>query len=48
MTRDEAVAGSRHPMLARHGEVREAPQYSGRVVDAAWRCPFHYAGAKEA
>ncbi len=48
MTRDEAVAGSRNPMLARHGEVSEAPQYSGRQVDAAWRCPFHYAGDKPA
>lgn len=44
MARDEAVAGSRNPMLARHGEVSEASQYSGRVVDAAWRCPFHYGG----
>ncbi|MEH3046000.1 guanitoxin biosynthesis heme-dependent pre-guanitoxin N-hydroxylase GntA [Sphingomonas adhaesiva] len=48
MARDEAVAGSRNPMLARHGEASEAPQYSGRVVDAAWRCPFHYAGEKPA
>lgn len=48
MVRDEAVAGSRNPMLARHGDVSEASQYSGRVVDAAWRCPFHYAGEKPA
>lgn len=44
MVRDETLAGSRNPMLARHGEVSEASQYSGRVVDAAWRCPFHYGG----
>lgn len=44
MTRDEAVAGSRNPMLTRHGEASEARQYSGRAVDAAWRCPFHYSG----
>ncbi|MBO9712062.1 guanitoxin biosynthesis heme-dependent pre-guanitoxin N-hydroxylase GntA [Sphingomonas sp.] len=44
LTRDEALAGSRNPMLARHGEASEARQYSGRVVDADWRCPFHYAG----
>jgi FPC/CPF motif-containing protein YcgG len=44
MVRDEAVAGSRNPMLARHGEASEARQYSGRAVDAQWRCPFRYAG----
>jgi hypothetical protein len=47
MVRDEAVAGSRNPMLARHGEMSEARQYSGRVVEADWRCPFHYAGSGE-
>lgn len=46
MVRDEAVAGSRNPMLARHGEASEARQYSGRLVDGDWRCPFHYAGPK--
>ena len=45
MLRDEALAGSRNPMLTRHGELSEARQYSGRVVDAEWRCPFRYAGA---
>ena len=44
MVRDEAVAGSRNPMLARHGEASEARQYSGRMVEPDWRCPFHYAG----
>jgi uncharacterized protein len=44
MVRDEALAGSRNPMLARHGEASEARQYSGRAVDEAWRCPFHYKG----
>jgi FPC/CPF motif-containing protein YcgG len=44
MVRDEALAGSRNPMLARHGEASEARQYSGRVVDDAWQCPFHYKG----
>jgi FPC/CPF motif-containing protein YcgG len=47
MVRDEAVAGSRNPMLARHGETSEARQYSGRAVDGAWRCPFSYGGAAE-
>ncbi|HEX8486844.1 guanitoxin biosynthesis heme-dependent pre-guanitoxin N-hydroxylase GntA [Sphingomonas sp.] len=46
MVRDEAIAGSRNPMLSRHGDLSEARQYSGRVVDADWRCPFHYAGSK--
>lgn len=44
MVRDEALAGSRNPMLSRHGETSEARQYSGRVVDADWACPFHYKG----
>ncbi len=38
--RDEALNGSANPMLARFGEISEARQYSGRLVDAAWRCPF--------
>lgn len=44
LVRDEALAGSRNPMLARHGAASEARQYSGRAVDDAWRCPFHYSG----
>ncbi|GAA0299708.1 guanitoxin biosynthesis heme-dependent pre-guanitoxin N-hydroxylase GntA [Sphingomonas oligophenolica] len=47
LVRDEALAGSRNPMLARHGEASEARQYSGRVVGDGWKCPFHYAGAPE-
>lgn len=47
MVRDEKVAGSRNPMLARHGELSEARQYSGRVVEPGWRCPFSYSGAEE-
>jgi len=27
-------------MLARHGEASPAAQYSGRVVDEDWVCPF--------
>ena len=46
LVRDEAFAGSRNPMLARHGEASEARQYSGRAVDAGWRCPFQYAGGE--
>lgn len=44
MKRDEAVAGSRNPMLAEHGELSAARQYSGRAVTPAWQCPFHYRG----
>ena len=40
LQRDEVLAGSANPMLARHGEVSEARQYSGRAVDEGWRCPF--------
>ena len=42
MVRDEALAGSRNPMLTRHGEASEARQYSGRKVEPEWRCPFRY------
>jgi uncharacterized protein len=45
LVRDEALAGSRNPMLARHGAASEARQYSGRVVGDGWACPFHYRGA---
>ena len=38
--RDVALAGSANPMLARHGEASEARQYSGRLVDEDWQCPF--------
>jgi FPC/CPF motif-containing protein YcgG len=38
--RDIAFSGSANPMLARHGELSEARQYSGRAVDRHWRCPF--------
>lgn len=44
MVRDEALAGSRNPMLQRHGEASEARQYSGRAVESDWRCPFSYSG----
>ncbi len=45
LVRDEALAGSRNPMLSRHGDTSEARQYSGRVVGNDWACPFRYAGA---
>jgi hypothetical protein len=40
LARDSALDGSPNPMLAEHGKVSEAPQYSGRRVEADWRCPF--------
>ncbi len=42
--RDVAIAGSANPMLARHGEISEARQYSGRAVDDTWKCPFKFNG----
>lgn len=41
MERDIRLAGSANPMLARFGESSEARQYSGRIVNAEWRCPYH-------
>ena len=40
LLRDEALAGTINPMLAPHGEVSAARQYSGRSVGQDWRCPF--------
>lgn len=40
MDRDVAAAGTENPMLARHGTISEARQYSGRAVDSDWICPF--------
>jgi FPC/CPF motif-containing protein YcgG len=37
---DRALQGGPNPMLATFGERSEASQYSGRTVDADWRCPF--------
>lgn len=46
LVRDELLAGSRNPMLARYGESSEARQYSGRQVGEGWEAPFEYTGAK--
>lgn len=40
LARDLAANGSTNPMLAQHGSVSEARQYSGRAVDDSWVCPF--------
>ena len=41
LERDRQLAGDINPMLARHGESSEARQYSGRLVQEDWECPFH-------
>ncbi|GHD22358.1 guanitoxin biosynthesis heme-dependent pre-guanitoxin N-hydroxylase GntA [Tianweitania populi] len=40
LDRDVKLAGDINPMLARHGSISEARQYSGRAVNDDWRCPF--------
>ena len=40
LSRDVALAGSVNPMLASHGTMSAARQYSGRAVEDGWRCPF--------
>jgi FPC/CPF motif-containing protein YcgG len=40
ISRDVALAGSPNPMLAVHGDMSAARQYSGRAVSGNWRCPF--------
>ncbi|MGB5077183.1 MAG: guanitoxin biosynthesis heme-dependent pre-guanitoxin N-hydroxylase GntA [Sphingorhabdus sp.] len=44
LERDARVAGSINPMLAQHGEVSAARQYSGRAVGSDWKCPYERAG----
>ena len=48
LDRDEKLAGSINPMLARHGSISEARQYSGRVVSEEWACPYHRKSDKAA
>lgn len=38
--RDLDYSGSINPMLFDYGEKSEAPQYSGRMTDADYTCPF--------
>lgn len=40
LQRDEQLQGSINPMLAPHGSVSEARQYSGRAVDDGWTSHF--------
>ncbi len=39
--RDLNINGSVNPMLSQHGHTSEVKQYSGRVVEDNWKCPFH-------
>lgn len=38
---DELLQGSINPVLRDHGTETETRQYSGRQVEANWKCPFH-------
>lgn len=40
--RDEKFSGSKNPMLDNFGDSSEAFQYSGRMIENNWECPFHY------
>jgi FPC/CPF motif-containing protein YcgG len=40
-SRDQGLQGSLNPNLDDWGARSEARQYSGRPVEADWRCPFH-------
>lgn len=48
LDRDVAVAGTLNPMLAQHGSISAARQYSGRAVEAGWVCPFSGRGDRDA
>ena len=40
LARDMEFDGKPNPMVARHGDISEARQYSGRAVGEDWECPF--------
>jgi len=40
--RELNLQGSINPMLSDYGNASEARQYSGRVVEKDWRCPFKH------
>lgn len=45
LTRDADLDGEPNPMVARHGDISEARQYSGRAVGSDWHCPLSPRGA---
>ncbi len=40
LERDIKLSGSINPMLAQHGTSPASMQYSGRVLEEGWKCPF--------
>lgn len=46
--RDLEIAGTTNPMIAQHGSVSSARQYSGRAVEDDWRCPYSGRGRQDA
>lgn len=40
--KDKLLQGNTNPMLNDFGEKSEARQYSGRIVNNSWKCPFHH------
>lgn len=48
ISRDIALAGEANPMLAEHGKLSAARQYSGRKVSGDWQCPFSGRSARDA
>ena len=40
LQRDERFSGSLNPMLAQHGQSPATMQYSGRLLEEGWKCPF--------
>jgi FPC/CPF motif-containing protein YcgG len=45
--RDRALQGNENPMMSDFGTRSEARQYSGRLVDEHWTCPFHPGSAHQ-
>lgn len=43
--RDRAIQGSENPMLSDFGARSEARQYSGRLIEEDWECPFQFGGS---
>ncbi len=43
LARDQKLSGGANPMIAEYGQISEARQYSGRMVNSMWKCPFHAA-----
>jgi FPC/CPF motif-containing protein YcgG len=41
-SRDEALQGFINPILTDFGDSSETKQYSGRLVEQNWKCPFHH------